>query len=248
VKISVFGWGGKMIFCRQLLTIAIPLYLFCRLASAQTANQIQAAGQVAVTNPLAPKDFSCPSPFVTGDVPLRIVIDAKGNVSEAKASRGPESLIAAAEACARTWKYENPPSAPLTTIVVLRYKSTDCPAAKSQHGQLQYSWGLRDRTNILRAYVEGEEPPPPPYPDDLRKAGVAGRMMLSVSLNADGTVKDAHVIQSLSPELDKAVMDRLRPLKFKPAEGVSEAKLQGLLFRIDFHATCTVSEIIEYAE
>jgi TonB family protein len=244
----VFCPGDKMSFFRRLVLTAIPVYLLCSLASAQTANEVQDARQVAVTNPLAPKVFSCPSPSVAGDVPVRIVIDAEGNVSEANALKGPESLITAAEACAKTWKYERPASAPVTTTVVLRYQSQDCPAAKSQQGQLQYSWGLRNSSNLELAYIDGEQPPPPPYPDDIRTAGIAGRMALSVSLNADGTVKEVHVVQSLSPELDKAVMDQLRPLKFKLLDGVSAVQLQGLIFQIVFHATCTVPKIIDYVE
>jgi hypothetical protein len=68
-------------------------------------------------------------------------------------------------------------------------------------------------------------------------------MVLSVSLNADGTVKEIHVTQTLSPRLDKAMMDRLRTLKFKVLDGVSEAQLSGLLFQIVFHATCTVQVV-----
>jgi TonB family protein len=145
-----------------------------------------------------------------------------------------------AEACARTWKYENPPSAPATKTVVIRYDWRDCPAADSQRGQLQYSWGLRNGQNLVLAYVEGEQPPPLPYPEEERKAGRVGNMALSVSLTTDGSVKEIHVLRSLSPGLDKAVVDRLRPMKFKPVDGVYERQLQGLLFQVVFHATCPV--------
>lgn len=229
-----------MNFLRRLSLMSISVCLFCGLASAQTESQDLAAKQENSAKEALPKAFTCPSPSDLGDVSLRIVIDTKGNVSEVKALSGPETLMPAAEACAKTWKYENPPSAPVTKTVVLRYESKDCPAAESQGGKLQYSWGLRNRSNLLVAYVEGEQPPPPPYPEEERKAGRVGRMVLSVSLNADGSVKEVHVARGLSPRLDTAVMDLLRPLKFKPIQGVSEAQLQDLLFQIDFHATCPV--------
>jgi hypothetical protein len=183
-----------------------------------------------------------------GDVSLRIVVDAKGNVSEAKALSGAAQLASAAEACSRTWKFDNPPSAAETKTVVVRYSSKDCPAAESQRGELQYSWGLRDRNNLELAFIEGEQPPPPPYPEEERKAGKVGLVLLSVSLNVDGTVKEMHISHGLSPALDNGVMDRLRPVKFKTLDGVSEVHLQGLLFQIIFHATCTVPSVYNIDE
>ncbi len=56
-------------------------------------------------------------------------------------------------------------------------------------------------------------------------------------------VKEIHVMQGLSPRLDKSVMDRLRPLKFKVLDGVSEMQLRELLFQIVFHATCTAQTV-----
>lgn len=229
-----------MILTRRLSLVAIPVCLMSSFVCAQTEKQAQAAKQENFANQALPKTFDCPRPSVLGNVSLRIIIDAKGNVPEAKALSGPEELFPAAEACARTWKYENPPSAPVTKTVVLHYESRDCPAAQSQRGELQFSWGLRDRFNHVVAYVQGEEPSPPLYPEEERKAGTAGRMVLSVPLNADGSVKDIRVMQGLSPRLDKAVMDRLRPLKFKVADGVSEVQLADARFQIAFHATCAV--------
>jgi TonB family protein len=225
---------------RQILPAAIFVFVFYCLASAQTGTEAKAAKQENFANQALPKDFVCPSQSALGEVSLRIVVNTKGIVSEVKALGGPEKLIPAAEACARTWKYENPPSASVTKNVLIRYDLRDCPAAESQRGDLQFSWGLRDRNNITLAYVDGEEPPPPAYPEEERKAGKVGRMALSVSLNTAGDVKEIHVLQGLSPRLDQAAMDRLRPLKFKVLEGVPEAQLQGLLFQIVFHATCSV--------
>jgi len=200
-----------MSFSRRLLLVAIPVHLLCSLACSQTERDVQAAKQENSANQALPKPFACPGPTVAGNVSLRIVIDTKGNVSEAKALGGPAELFPAAEACARTWKYENPPSAPLTKTVMLRYESRDCPGAESTRGELQFSWGLRDRFNHPVAYVQGQEPPPPAYPDEERKAGITGRIVLSVPLNADGTVKEIRVMQGLSPRLDKAVMDSTKP-------------------------------------
>jgi TonB family protein len=237
-----------MNFSRRLALIAIPFCLLCGLSSAQPANEAQAAKQENFATQASPKPFSCPAPSGLGNVSLRIVIDTKGNVSEAKALTGPEKLFPAAEACAKTWKYKNPPSAPVTKTVLIRYVSRDCPGAESQRGEMRWSWVLEDNTGMVVANVDGAEPPPPPYPEEERKAGVAGRMVLSLSLNADGSVKGIRVLKGLSPGLNKAVMDQLRSLKFKMIASVPEEQLGDLRFRIDFHATCvdqTVSTVDE---
>jgi hypothetical protein len=127
-----------MNFSTRLSLLAIPVCLLCGLAPAQTANQARAAKQEDFAQAL-PKAFTCSSPTDFGDVSLRIVIDTTGDVSEVKALSGPEQLIPAAEACAKKWKYENPPAARVTKTVVLRYESRDCPAAESQRGELEYS-------------------------------------------------------------------------------------------------------------
>ena len=232
-----------MNFSRRLSVAAIPIFLFCGLASAQSRNGAPALKQISFDSQALPKAFVCPRPSAFGNVSLRIVIDARGNVSEAKSLGGLEELIPVAEACARTWKYEPPPSAPVTKTVVLHYESRDCPGAESQRGDLQYSWGLRDRYNQVLAYVAGAEPPPPIYPEEERKAGIAGGMVLSVPLNADGSVKEVRVLQGLSPRLDKDMMDQLRPLKFKLVDGVSETQLSDARFQIVFHATCSVQSV-----
>jgi TonB family protein len=234
---------GLMNLSRHLSFIAISTCVLFGSGSAQAKGQTDPAKQ-GIAGLAAPRAFSCPAPLAMGDVSLRIVIDAAGNVSEAKALTGPESLIPAAEACARTWKYENPPPAPVTKMVALRYESKDCPASESQRGELQYSWGLRNQSNLVIAYIDGAQPPPPSYPDEERRAGIAGKMTVAVSLNADGTVKELKVVQSLSPRIDKSVSDELRSLKFKMLDGVGEMQAQNLLFQIIFHATCTVPKII----
>jgi TonB family protein len=232
--------GDKMNFFRRLLLITIQLFAVCGLVSAQTEHQAQAAKLETPAYQNLPKAISCPAPPSQGDVSLRIAIDTKGKVSEVKAVSGPENLFPAAQACAKSWEFENPPQAPVTKTVVLRYESLDCPGAESQHGELQYSWGLRNNSNLVVAFIDGEQPAPPEYPAEERKAGKAGTMVLAVSLNSDGTVKESHVLRGLSPLLDKSVMDRLHPLKFKLIQGVSEMNLQNLQFQIVFHATCIV--------
>lgn len=224
-----------MNFCRRLLLLVIPFCLPCGLALAQIANNTGDGKREVDVNQVLPKATACSAPAGTGGVSLRIVVDTKGSVSEARALSGTEKFFAFAEACARTWKYENPPSAPVTRNVYISFYSRDCPGPESQHGEIEGSWGLRDKYGAVVAYVDGDALPLPVYPDEERKAGVAGWMVLSVSLNSDGSVKEIHVMHGLSPALDKAVMDKLRALKFKTVE---DSQTQHLRFQMVFHATC----------
>jgi TonB family protein len=196
--------------------------------------------------------YSPPAPYpeeagkkgIQGKVTLSIVIDAKGNVSEAKELSGPEELVPAALAFVRKWKYEPPSTAPVTRTVEVSYGSRDCPGAVSERGDITWSWRLRNKDGETVAVIDGDDEPSPLYPEAERRAGAAGKMVLSVTLNPDGRVREIHAINSVSPGLDKAVIDMVRPLKFKRCRddrlcsGNPNAPLEDLRLDFDFRATC----------
>jgi Gram-negative bacterial TonB protein C-terminal len=238
LKIGTFE-AAKTNLSRLLLRLAIPVFLTCSLSLAQTKNEVQPVPLQNLVNQSLPSNSACPTPPGQGQVTVIVIVDAKGNVSQAKALSGPEELVPATLACAKTWKYEPPASAPVTKIVSVSYNSRDCPAAISERGEMQWSWVLRDKSGKVAANLDGEEPPAPPYPVEERKEGVAGRMVLSVSLNAEGYVKEIHAIRSLSPGLDKVVIDRLRPLKFTLRPDINPQNPIDLYFLVVFRAVCT---------
>jgi TonB family protein len=104
---------------------------------------------------------------------------------------------------------------------------------------MEWRWVLSDKSGKVAAIVDGQEPPAPPYPVEERKNGAAGKMVLSVRLNGDGSVKEVHAIQSLSPRIDEAVIDRLRPLKFKTPDVNSQLPSEDLYFDVLYRATCS---------
>jgi TonB family protein len=228
-----------MNFFSSLLRLAVLPFLICGLSSAQTHNAAPISPEDPATQDL-PKNADCPAPSGEGQVVMSITIDAKGNVSQAKALSGRDDLIPATLACAKTWKFNPPAAAPATKTVSVSYDRRDCPGPTSQRGDLRWSWVLRDRGNNVVAILDGQEPPAPPYPDEERKAGRVGRMLLHLNLNADGYVSEIHVVRSLSPGLDQSVIDRLRPLKFKLRPDInSKLPMDDLYFLISFHAICT---------
>jgi TonB family protein len=56
---------------------------------------------------------------------------------------------------------------------------------------------------------------PPVYPEAAKKAGIEGTVVLSLSLDAKGTIIKARVIKSI-PELDQAALDAVRQWKYEP--------------------------------
>ena len=193
---------------RLVIPVAISVFLAFRLPSARPQNEPQAAKQETVATQAAPlKERHIPLALgpgtcAQGKVILRIVVDAKGNVSEAKTLSGPEELIPPALAWVQKWQYEPPTPAPVTRIVEISYGSRDCPGAISERGEITWSWYLRDKGNKMIAVIGGVDPAQPLYPEEER-AGIAGKMVLSLTLNPDGHVKEIHVANFLSPSHDK---------------------------------------------
>ncbi len=57
----------------------------------------------------------------------------------------------------------------------------------------------------------------PKYPDLARKAGIEGTVVVTVTIDTDGTVEKAEVFKSL-PMLDESALDAARKCTFKPAK------------------------------
>jgi protein TonB len=78
-------------------------------------------------------------------------------------------------------------------------------------------------TPHLRA-EEGSEPPvpvrtvSPDYPEDLRRAGIAGVVTVSCTIDEKGNVVDAKVVKSSNPEFATPALNALSRWKFKPAK------------------------------
>ena len=56
---------------------------------------------------------------------------------------------------------------------------------------------------------------PPVYPEAAKKAGIAGTVVLSLTLDPKGNIVQARVIKSI-PELDQAALDAVRQWEYEP--------------------------------
>ena len=59
--------------------------------------------------------------------------------------------------------------------------------------------------------------PNPEYSEKARRKKIQGVVVLGVVVNPDGTVRDATVVQSLEPGLDKQALAAVSKWKFQPA-------------------------------
>jgi len=223
------------------------LFLSFGLSAAQAQNQAPKQENVtskvpplkAINTPTAPYPEEVRKKGIEGKVALSIVVDEKGNVSQAKALSGPEELVPAALASVKMWQFEPPASAPVTKTVEIAYGfPKECPGPISDISEVEGNGRLFDKNGKLVAVVDDEDYSLPPHPEAERKSGVAGEMLLSITLNPDGHVKEIHAVKSLSRGLDKAAIDTVRPLKFKQIDGNSQASLEDLRLQFVFRATC----------
>jgi TonB family protein len=199
----------------------------------------QTASLKAISQPVVPYPDDARRKGIEGKVTLRIVVDKKGNVVQAQALSGPEELVPAALASVRLWKFEPPASAPVTKTAEISFGfPKPCPGPESDSGEVKFRWGLTDSGGKLIAVADDDRSPGPRYPEKERKSGAEGKMVLSVSLNPDGYVKDIHIVNSLSPTLDKAAMDMVRPMKFKRFAKDSKASFDDLRLQFIFQPIC----------
>ena len=60
--------------------------------------------------------------------------------------------------------------------------------------------------------------PPPDYPDQLKRDGVSGMVVVNVVIEADGSVADVEVRKSTNSEFDAPAVEAVKNWRFKPAK------------------------------
>jgi len=56
-----------------------------------------------------------------------------------------------------------------------------------------------------------------PYPEEARRAGVEGTVVLSITIDDRGTVVEARIVSGPGHGLDEAARDAIRKFRFRPA-------------------------------
>jgi TonB family protein len=178
---------------------------------------------------------------IEGKVTLRFTVDASGRVSDAKALSGPPELFQAALDSVKQWEFEPPAHAPIVTVAEVSFgHPKECPGPVSQFGEVTSSETLRSAKGTIVRVSDDVDWTLPVYFAEDRKAGVAGEMILSLTVNSEGKVASVHVVKSLSPRLDKAAVDSVRTLKFKLQSGNPDSLPDDFPLRILFRPTCSM--------
>jgi len=68
-------------------------------------------------------------------------------------------------------------------------------------------------TTMPRLLVDSK----PEYPEEARKRGVEGKVILEIIVDEKGEVASARVLKSVEPVLDKVALDAAKKLRFSPA-------------------------------
>ena len=178
---------------------------------------------------------------IEGKVTLRIAVDANGRVSDAKALSGPPELFQAALDSVKQWVFEPPAHAPVVTNAEISFgHPKECPGPVSERGEVTASETLKSAKGTIVQVSDDVDWVLPEYFTEDRKAGVAGEMILSLTVNAEGKVASVRVVKSLSPHLDNAAVDSVRTLKFKLQSGKPDSLPDDFPLRILFQPTCSM--------
>jgi periplasmic protein TonB len=86
---------------------------------------------------------------------------------------------------------------------------------------------IMDWTDYVRTHLR--------YPEEAKRKGIKGKVIVNVNIAKDGTVMDARIRQSVSPELDKAALDMVNAMpKWQPAIRNGWPAVQPLDLSVDF--------------
>jgi TonB family protein len=171
-----------------------------------------------------------------GTIVLELKIDTKGAVEAVKILKaGPEALNKAAVEAVKQWKYEpmviDGEAKPVLATVTVRFALKD---KKSTVG----TWEKTGTDSETRPPVQakGDVKPPklikkidPIYPEEARKAGIHGVVILEATTDKEGKVVDVKVLRSI-PELNQAAVDALKQWVYEPM--IIDGQPQGVTFTV----------------
>jgi TonB family protein len=236
--------------CRPSLFLAVALLVIGAQSSAQTPsagtpqkpdNGQQEALPKLVKSPVVPYPGEARQNDLEGKfVVVSIMVDANGRVSEAKPLSGPPELFQAALDSVKQWQYNPPTRAPVEITVSVSWGSPkECPGQLYDRGEVEASGRLLSKDGKVVGMSESDDYAVPQYPMEDIRAGVSGKIVLSVALDDEGRVKKIHVVKSLSPHIDEAALKAVRTWKFRLLDGNPGEPPNGFQVQIIFRATCT---------
>ncbi|NIM15468.1 MAG: TonB family protein [Candidatus Aminicenantes bacterium] len=144
---------------------------------------------------------------IQGRVVVTAVTDVFGSVAEAKVVKGPKALHEAAVNAIKQWVYEpylldGVPKPVKFTVVVSFHLDKD--KDKKQPPVIS----AKERPKLIKKVN-------PKYPKEALKTGIQGKVVLEATINKNGNVVDAIVIDGHSL-LNEASLEAIKQWKYKP--------------------------------
>jgi TonB family protein len=229
------------------------LVLFGLSGPQETAKQAGKADPVkAVGDIKPPKLLKSVSPVypekprkegIEGTVILEATADAKGLVENVKVVRSVPALDQAAIDAVKQWVYEpmliDGKARPVVFTVTVRFtldkdKPDKKSVAEAVEGSVARGKPAETEKGAVRA-KDGIEPPKlikmvePVYPEQARKEGIEGVVILEATVDIQGSVESVKVLHSI-PALDQAAIDAVKQWVYEPL--ILDGKPRPVIFTV----------------
>jgi TonB family protein len=192
------------VFSAALLAAVVAIWFFPITSPAQTVVDdpgitVDAGDGLVHRNPV----HYPPGAPASGTVTIEATLDAKGEVSDAHVTSGPDELRKPALSSVLGWHYLTSAGALPTVRISIRFDppqvATAVPTAKAT--------AIRLGGNVHSPRLVHKTPPV--YPPDAKQAGIQGTVSLGVRIATDGTVKEVK-LNSGDPLLVQAAIDAVK--------------------------------------
>jgi protein TonB len=147
---------------------------------------------------------------------VHLVIDAAGNVAEARVVHGSAAEgtdgpaeVAAVLAAVRQWTFEPPARAPMLLVTYIDGSGAEGVVVPSSMARRPVRIGKGMRPPAKVHHVN------PEYPSDAGNAGISGVVILEATVDPEGAVTAVQVVRSV-PALDEAAMAAVRQWRYAP--------------------------------
>ena len=152
---------------------------------------------------------------------------------------GPPELFQAALDNVKQWQFEPPADATVVTTAEISYGfGRTCPAATSDRGEVSTNGRLLDKNGKVVGTIDYDHDELPYYFEEDRKAGIAGEMVLSLTFDDEGKLKEIHVLKSLSHHLDEAALQTVRTWTFNLTSTSSDTAHHDLRLKLSYEGSC----------
>jgi TonB family protein len=147
---------------------------------------------------------------IEGLVVLEGTIDTEGNVSKVKVLKGEnESLNKAAAEAVKQWKYKpailKGKPMPVNFTVTVKFSLNDKESGAPKPAESAEHPGPKPVKKVS-----------PTYPEEARKEGIEGTVILEATIDAEGNVAKVKVLKGEIDSLNKAAVEAIKQWKYEP--------------------------------